>query len=75
MTVRLLDIIGITGLLAVFDDGYLSRDPVMAKAMMDSLLLIMRGDSQGPKIPLIEIHDTIWRRLLKVCFLGFLRLN
>lgn len=50
-----------------FDNGELRQDPDMAAKMMASLLAIMRSENSPlDKTPLIEIHDTVWERLVKV---------
>ena len=50
-----------------FDNGELRQDPDMAAKMMASLLAIMRSENPPlDKTPLIEMHDTVWERLLKV---------
>ena len=52
----------------VFDEGYLGRNPEQAHQMMDSLLSSLRGQrSKIPKIPLVDMHDTVWQRIVKVC--------
>lgn len=50
-----------------FDNGELRHDPDMAAKMMASLLATMRSENPPlDKTPLIEIHDTVWERLVKV---------
>ena len=50
-----------------FDNGELRQDPHMATKMMASLLATMRSESPPlEKTPLIEVHDTVWERLMKV---------
>ena len=50
-----------------FDNGELRQDPDMASKMMASLLATMRSENPPlDKTPLIEVHDTIWERLMKV---------
>lgn len=53
----------------MFDNGYLRQDPVRGQEMMTKLLSIMSdGEEQRkPESSLIEVHDTIWLRVLQVC--------
>lgn len=58
---------------AVFDNGHLRQTPEKAKQMMDNLLSIMRNEeSPYPKDPLIEVHDSVWHRVVKVRNVTFL---
>ena len=53
--------------MAVFDNGHLRENPVEAQKMMDSLLSGMRREeSKISKVPLIEVHDSVWQRIVKV---------
>ncbi|KAI4215131.1 MAG: hypothetical protein LQ351_002446 [Letrouitia transgressa] len=48
----------------VFDNGHLRHTPEKAKQMMDALLSVMRNEeSEHPKDPLIEVHDSVWHRI------------
>ena len=59
--------------VAVFDNGCLRQDPEKAKQMVGSLLSTMRNEeSPLPKNSLIEVHDSVWHRIVKVCtFISF----
>ena len=46
----------------------LRQNPEMAARMMTGLLAIMRNEEPPMrKTPLIEVHDTVWERVVKVC--------
>lgn len=54
--------------LTAFDNGELRQSPELAAKMMASLLATMRNEKPPiDRIPLVEIHDTVWERLVKVC--------
>lgn len=58
----------------VFDNGHLRHTPEKAKQMMDALLSVMRNEeSEHPKDPLIEVHDSVWHRIVKVRNITFLK--
>jgi hypothetical protein len=55
----------------VFDNGVLKDDLVNSQKMVDALLSTMRqgserSEARESKDKLIEVHDTVWERLVKV---------
>lgn len=57
---------------AVFDNGHLRTDSDMAREMMNALLSDMRGEKSAiPKTNLIEVHDSVWHRLVKSSSVGW----
>ncbi|KAL9037990.1 MAG: hypothetical protein Q9214_005462, partial [Letrouitia sp. 1 TL-2023] len=59
---------------AVFDNGHLRQTPEKAKQKMDNLLSAMRNEEYPhPKDPLIEVHDSVWHRIVKTSSIGVQR--
>ena len=60
--------------MTVFDNGHLRQNPEKARQMMDRLLSTMRGNEETslPKPSLVEVHDSVWQRIAKVCGLSSL---
>lgn len=54
--------------VTVFDSGHLRSDPVKARQVIDCVLSIMREDNDArmEKAVLVDLHDTVWRRIIKV---------
>lgn len=62
----------------VFDNGGLKDDPIQAQQLVNSLLNGMQDDrtvsDDSEEHPLVQVHNSVWRRLAKVStgyFLAF----
>ena len=54
--------------MIVFDNGELRYDPEGGHKMIDATLSILEEgqEERVAETPLIYVHDTIWKRVLKV---------
>ncbi|KAG4431767.1 hypothetical protein IFR05_012743 [Cadophora sp. M221] len=51
----------------IFDNGKLKDNPQEAREVMDDLLLVMRGGVRASEpSAFIEIHDSVWDRIVKI---------
>lgn len=55
----------------MFDNGHLRADTKTGQQLLDSLLSVMReGHVDNSLRPiLVEIHDNVWQRVVKVCWI------
>ena len=62
----------------VFDNGGLKDDPIQAQQLVNSLLNGMQDNGtvsdDNEEHPLVQVHNSVWRRLAKVTTVQFLTL-